>query len=160
QRAQRAAVIAEELDTQQRPARRLGGGMLRVFGMVAVIALLFGGIVWQRQTIIGAVRGLTMRSHAPPSIPQGPPDASPEKIPDRIPSGQTAQRVVLYEEDPADAAGKQFVGTATWKSETVSPGPGLPPDVVIRATVDIPDRQMKVAWSLRRNTDRSLPASH
>jgi hypothetical protein len=107
------------------------------------------------------------RSSAPPA--PAPRDASlaRTKIPDRIsPSGQNglpdlvAQRVVLYEEDPSDAAGKQFVGTAVWKTETVSPGPGLPPDVVIRANIEIPDRQMKVSWSLRRNVDKTLPASH
>jgi hypothetical protein len=42
----------------------------------------------------------------------------------------------------------------------VSLGPGQPTDIVIRANIEIPDRQMKVAWSLRRNTDRSLPVSH
>src|SRR5215467_1226787 len=158
QRAQRAVAI-EELDTPQRPVRPIGG-MLRVMGVVAVVGLLCVGVFWQRHSIMGAVRGLTARSHAPASATLPPRDASREKIPDRIPSGQVVQRVVLYEEDPADAAGKQFVGTATWKSESVSPGPGLPPDIVIRAAIDIPDRQMKVAWSLRRNADRTLPASH
>jgi hypothetical protein len=71
-----------------------------------------------------------------------------------------AQRVVLYEEDPTDPVGKQYVGTAIWRTETVSPGPGQAPDAVIRANIEIPDRQMKVTWSLRRNTDKSLPASH
>ncbi len=36
-----------------------------------------------------------------------------------------AQRVVLYEEDPNDPQGKRFVGSAVWRTETVSPGPGL-----------------------------------
>jgi hypothetical protein len=31
---------------------------------------------------------------------------------------------------------------------------------VIRADIEVPDRQMKVSWSLRRNLDRTLPASH
>src|SRR4029077_13853207 len=34
------------------------------------------------------------------------------------------------------------------------------PEMVIRADVQIPDRKMGVTWSLRRNTDPSLPASH
>jgi hypothetical protein len=42
----------------------------------------------------------------------------------------------------------------------LSPVPEQPPDIVITANITIPDRQMKVAWSLRRNTDKSLPASH
>jgi hypothetical protein len=71
-----------------------------------------------------------------------------------------AQRVVLYEEDPGNPQGKQYVGSATWRTETVSPGSGLAPEVQIRADVTIPDRKMSVTWSLRRNTDQALPASH
>jgi hypothetical protein len=71
-----------------------------------------------------------------------------------------AQRVVLYEEDPGNPQGKQYVGSATWRTETVSPGSGLAPELQIRADVAIPDRNMTVTWSLRRNTDQALPASH
>jgi hypothetical protein len=71
-----------------------------------------------------------------------------------------AQRVVLYEEDPADPAGKRFVGSAIWRTETVSPGPNQPPELAIRADVEIPDRKLAMTWSLRRNTDPGLPASH
>ncbi len=71
-----------------------------------------------------------------------------------------AQKVVLYEEDPADPNGKRFVGSAIWRTEMVSPGPGQPPELAIRADVDIPDRKLAMTWSLRRNTDKSLPASH
>jgi hypothetical protein len=42
----------------------------------------------------------------------------------------------------------------------VSPGPGLAPELVIKAEVDIPERHMRMVWSLRRNTDKALPASH
>jgi hypothetical protein len=72
----------------------------------------------------------------------------------------TAQRVVLYEEDPGNPQGKQYIGSATWRTETVSPGSGLAPEVQIRADVSIPERNMTVTWSLRRNTDQALPASH
>jgi hypothetical protein len=71
-----------------------------------------------------------------------------------------AQRVVLYEEDPGNPQGKQYVGSAVWRTETVSPGSGLAPEVQIRADVTIPERNMSVTWSLRRNTDQALPASH
>ena len=76
-------------------------------------------------------------------------------------SGATvAQKVVLYEEDPSDPNGRRFVGSAIWRTETVSPGPGQPEEVLIRADVEIPDRKLSMIWSLRRNTDQSLPASH
>jgi len=121
--------------------------------------------------LMSAVRALmpTTQSTSEAVVQPASRDVTPGrgKIPDRIsPSGQTtpadavAQRVVLYEEDPSDPAGKQFVGTAVWHTETVSPGPGLPPDTVIRADIQVPDRQMRVSWSLRRNLDRTLPASH
>jgi hypothetical protein len=101
------------------------------------------------------------------------------KIPDRIgqpsqaqqpaagaPAGKdtqvaaVAQKVVLYEEDPADPQGKRFVGNAVWRTETVSPGPGLAPELAIRADLDIPERNMTATMSIRRNTDQALPATH
>jgi hypothetical protein len=71
-----------------------------------------------------------------------------------------AQRAVLYEADPNDPKGKRFAGSVVWRTETVSPGPGLAPELVVRADIAIPERHMNVTWSLRRNTDKALPASH
>ncbi len=71
-----------------------------------------------------------------------------------------AQRVVLYEEDPNDPQGKRFVGSAIWRTETVSPGPGQAAEVAVRADVEIPERRIAMTWSLRRNSDPNLPASH
>jgi hypothetical protein len=173
QRGQRAIAIADEPEEEPEPAHIGVGGFLRALIAVSVVLLLCGAVFWQRQTIMAAVRDLAGLDRPPAVLPPPPREANltRAKIPDRLaPSGQSAQtkppeatvaqRVVLYEEDPTDPAGKQYVGTATWRTETVSPGPGQPPDIVIRANIDIPDRQMKVAWSLRRNTDKSLPASH
>ena len=67
---------------------------------------------------------------------------------------------MLYEADPNDPQGKRFAGTAVWRTETVSPGPGMAPELVVRADIQIPERHMSVTWSLRRNTDKTLPASH
>ncbi len=76
------------------------------------------------------------------------------------PAAAVAQKVVLYEEDPNDPQGKRFVGSAIWRTERVAPGPNQPPEITIRADVEIPDRKLTMTWSLRRNTDQSLPASH
>jgi hypothetical protein len=65
---------------------------------------------------------------------------------------------MMLEEDPGNPQGN--VGSATWRTETVSPGSELTPELLIRANVTIPDRNMTVTWSLRRNADRALPASH
>ena len=59
-----------------------------------------------------------------------------------------------------DPQGKRFVGSAIWRTETVSSGAGLAPELVVRADVKIPDRRMSITWSLRCNTDKALPASH
>ena len=67
---------------------------------------------------------------------------------------------MLYEEDPNNPPGKRSVGSAVWRTETVSPGTGRPPELEVRADIEIPERQMSMTWSLRRNTDQSLPASH
>jgi hypothetical protein len=67
---------------------------------------------------------------------------------------------VLYDEDPNDPNGKRYVGSAIWRTETVSPGPGLAPEIAVRADVEIPERHVRMTWSLRRNTDKALPASH
>jgi len=75
-------------------------------------------------------------------------------------SDQGAQRAVLYEEESGGSQAKSFAGTVVWRTETVSPGPGLAPELAVRADVEIPERKMKMTWSLRRNTDKALPASH
>ena len=71
-----------------------------------------------------------------------------------------AQHVVLYEEDPAEPQGKRYVGSAIWRTETVSPGAGLAPELAVRADFEIPERRIGVTMSIRRNTDQALPASH
>ena len=80
--------------------------------------------------------------------------------PATAPASAVAQKVVLYEEDPNNPKGKRYVGSAIWRTVTVSPGPGLAPELAVRADVDIPERHMRMTWSLRRNTDKTLPASH
>jgi hypothetical protein len=93
-----------------------------------------------------------------------PQEASPGQAPAGSPNAQAgpavAQRAVLYEADPNDPQGKRFAGSVVWRTETVSPGPGLAPELVVRGDVSIPERHLTVTWSLRRNTDKALPASH
>jgi hypothetical protein len=72
----------------------------------------------------------------------------------------TPEPAALYEEDPNIPQGKRFAGSAVWRTETVSPGTGLAPELAVRMDIRIPERGMAVAMSLRRNSDPSLPASH
>ena len=73
---------------------------------------------------------------------------------------QTAQEhAVLFEENAA-SQGARFEGHTAWSVKPLPPGPGAAAEPAVEAVVTIPDRQMTVTWTLRRNTDRSLPASH
>jgi hypothetical protein len=76
------------------------------------------------------------------------------------PKFSSPQRVVLYDEDPSNPKGKQYVGSAVWRTEPVTAAAGQKPDIAVRADIDVPDRKFKMTMSLRRNTDTSLPASH
>jgi hypothetical protein len=107
---------------------------------------------------------ITDRVGGSPSQPQQPPQQQaglpPQGGSATNPAAPVAQRVVLYEDEPDNPQGKQYVGSAIWRTEMVSPGPGLAPEMAVRADVEIPDRKMTMTWSLRRNTDQNLPASH
>jgi hypothetical protein len=142
----------------------------------AVIGIVVIGIgVWQWPNMVALYRSL--RTPAVDTAREAPPPAATRpKITDRIEPGSpqtavappagtqpgvtAAQKVVLYEEDPADPNGKRFVGSAIWRTETVTPGPGQPPELAIRADVEVPERKLAMTWSLRRNTDKGLPATH
>jgi hypothetical protein len=77
-----------------------------------------------------------------------------------VPAAGLAQRVVLYEEDPADPQGRRFTGSAAWRNETVVPNPGGAPESTVRADVEISERRMTMTFVVRRNSDQALPASH
>ncbi len=163
-------------DIYTRPQRNWGR-VVTVVVLLLVIAGLAGAGFWQRELIVNTVTTTLASLHTPTSAPSAPtttqqPVGRP-KIEDRIgagngtasspstaPAAAVAQKVVLYDEDPGDPKGKRYVGSAVWRTETVSPGPGLAPELAIRADVEIPERRMRMTWSLRRNTDKALPASH
>lgn len=141
---------------------------LAAAALVIVLSLLSGAVYWQWPTIAGLFDRTEVAT-----APNGrePAPASRSKITDRVGApGQldarpqegptVAQRVVLYEEEPSNTAGKRFVGTAIWRTDSVVSGPGQPADMAVRAEIEIPEPKVTVKFSLRRNTDKSLPASH
>jgi hypothetical protein len=75
-------------------------------------------------------------------------------------SAAVAPHVVLYEEDPAEAQKKRYVGSVIWQTETILPAPGQMPELAVRAELKIPGRRISVRISVHRNTDKALPASH
>jgi hypothetical protein len=84
---------------------------------------------------------------------------SPEPVLSSNPDA-AEQKVALYEEDQDDPAGKRYSGTVLWRTESVSSGPGLAPELAVRGDIEIPDRQINMRWLLRSNNDNSLQASH
>src|SRR5262249_46297985 len=70
------------------------------------------------------------------------------------------QRAVLFEEDPAGAQKKRYDGSVVWRTEAVSLGPGQASELAVKAELEIPGRRISMTFSVYRNTDKSLPASH
>ncbi|MDT3684236.1 MAG: hypothetical protein RO009_04240 [Pseudorhodoplanes sp.] len=157
----------DETMPRLRRAPRNYGGLIKAVVAVALVAGLLGFFYWQRDTIselYSALRGAPQQAQKETPQQQGKP-----KISDRIGPGAqkdqaavpaVAQRVVLYEEEPSDPQGKRFIGSAIWRTENVSSGPGQPADLAVRADVEIPERRMTMSLTIRRNTDQTLPASH
>jgi hypothetical protein len=85
---------------------------------------------------------------------------SPAPGPNKQGTTGSPQRAVLYEESPSNPNGDRFVSSVIWRTETVTSGPGQPPELAIRADIEVPERKLAMTWVLRRNTDKGLPASH
>lgn len=71
-----------------------------------------------------------------------------------------AQRAILYEEPIPGSEGARVEGQVLWTLVNEPVLPGEAPVAQIRASVEVPDRKIKLVLSLRRNTDQALPASH
>jgi hypothetical protein len=141
--------------------------VLVVAALVLMILGLSGLVYWQWPTISGLL-GSSEVARTPSEPVTGP---TSRKLVDRIGApaapdrrsqegANVAQRVVLYEEDPANPSGKRHVGTAVWRLESIVSAPGQAADIAVRADIEIPEPHITVKWSLRRNTDKALPASH
>ncbi len=135
---------------------------------VGIVLILVGAaVLWGKSAVTG-IGGLFKPQTAAVEAPKdSSTPLSKPKIPDRVgqPSAPeqvapVAQRVVLYDEDPADPKGKQYVGSVVWRTEQIKASAGQKADLAVRADIDIPDRKFKMTVSFRRNTDTSLPASH
>jgi hypothetical protein len=161
--------MSQDRDREPKKLRARTGAVFPFKSAIAVgivLILVGAGILWGKSAVT-AVSGLFKSSQvaeAPkdPAAPQSRP-----KIPDRVgqPSpgenvAPVAQRVVLYDEDPSDPKGKQYVGSVIWRTEPIKASGNQKQDVAVRADIEIPDRKFKMTMSFRRNTDTSLPASH
>jgi hypothetical protein len=157
------------VDREHEPKRRGAGAVFPFKSAIAVgvvLILVGAGILWGKSVVSG-LGGLLK----PSPVVEAPKDTSvpltKPKIADRVgqpsPTEQVApvaQRVVLYDEDPSDPKGKQYVGSAIWRTEPIKASGNQQADIAVRADIEIPDRKFKMTMSFRRNTDSSLPASH
>jgi hypothetical protein len=153
------------------PKRRVRSGTVFPFKsaiVIGIVLILVGASILWGKSVVTTVSGLFKPST---TVVEAPKDnstpLSKPKIPDRVgqPSSTdqvapVAQRVALYDEDPNDPKGKQYVGTVVWRTEPIKAAAGQPADIAVRADIEIPDRKFKMTMSFRRNTDTSLPASH
>ena len=135
---------------------------------VGIVLILVGAAILWGKSVVSTVTGLFKSS---PTVVEAPKDTSAPgtkpKITDRVgqPSSSdqlapVAQKVVLYDEDPSDPKGKQYVGSVIWRTEPLKATGNQKADIAVRADIEIPDRKFKMTMSFRRNTDSSLPASH
>jgi len=85
----------------------------------------------------------------------GHPGKAPAAADEVAPSAAWA---VLFEEDNADPYGQKLLGSVVWRTETIK-SDGAPDETILLADVDIPKRY-KMTLTLKRNTDKALPASH
>lgn len=76
-----------------------------------------------------------------------------------IPASTVVQRAILYVEDGNDpkAAPRATAGSVYWTFIPHGPEQDAPS---IRATVRIPDASLSLTMTIRRNRDKTLPASH
>ncbi|MBV9530521.1 MAG: hypothetical protein JO283_05525, partial [Bradyrhizobium sp.] len=111
---------------EEREGKRFFAGALFPFKTaiaIGIVLILAGAAMLWGRSVVSTVSGL-FRSQ-PVEAPRDAlaPLAKP-KITDRVgqPSDQVApaaQRVVLYDEDPNDPKGKQYVGTVVWRTEPI-----------------------------------------
>lgn len=100
---------------------------------------------------------------APPTAARVAPSRSPAVVFPPISKDLTAgthERVVLYDEDPNDPKGRQYVGTVVWRTEQIKASGSQKGGPALRGYVEIPERNLKLTLTLSQNTDPALPASH
>ncbi|MEE9313400.1 MAG: hypothetical protein V3V02_02015 [Rhizobiaceae bacterium] len=71
-----------------------------------------------------------------------------------------AQNAILYEKGGTAAENSIDTGRVVWSIVQEEPAAGLPKEPAIRGRVEIPSRKMILIMTIKRNGDKSLPASH
>ncbi|MEO1745157.1 MAG: hypothetical protein AAFR13_01365, partial [Pseudomonadota bacterium] len=82
-------------------------------------------------------------------------DAQEQSTPLRV-----GQRAIFYEERTGSEAGTAVPGSIIWSQVQESPGSDLPLEPAIRGEASIPDLDLSMTMTIRRNGDITFPASH
>jgi hypothetical protein len=164
---------ARQADDHNRVPRALRDYRRLIWIAAAILAFFCtaASIYWQGDNLTQAAR--SMLSPFRGATTQAQRDATPSKpkISDRLgqpettpsaqsPAAATQRAMLTTEPDANNPRGKDYVGTANWRIETIPASAGRPAEVAIKLEVEIPDRGFVMTWLIRRNTDTTLPASH
>jgi hypothetical protein len=157
-------------EKQQRKRSSLSfGGLARLFAVLVILVGLAATISWQWSTVADVYEFVSrsgqqlqsqLSGNDSSAKPEFRPRAAQEQASGQAPGATATATASLIEADPNDPNGKHYTGSATWRTETLPTGPGGAPEFAIRADIEIPERRMTMTWSMRRNTDKSLPATH
>ena len=106
-----------------------------------------------------SVAQVTTPAAAKPAAPDPAAPAAPETpaAPASVPVGQKA---VFYEEKTGTEEGTVDTGAVVWSVVQDSPGADQPAEAAIRGEVNVPDKGFKLKLTIKRNGDKTLPASH
>ena len=96
----------------------------------------------------------TTAADKPAETPASTAESSANGVP------QVAQKAVFYQEKTEDLPGTQESGNVVWSVIKEPPADGQPAEAAIRAVADVPDENLKLTMTIKRNTDPTLPASH
>ena len=94
-----------------------------------------------------------------PAAPSGTQTAATGAAAEQTPVG-VAQKMFLYEERLGQSAPTAIDGTVAWSKAEETPGGEAKAEPVIRAQINVPGNGLTAQLTIRRNADKSLPASH
>ena len=96
---------------------------------------------------------------AAPAVPRTPaPAATGQNGASTAPV--VGQKMFLYEERLGQEEPTAEQGTVIWNIVRESPGDDQPPEPAIEAQISVPETGLSAIMTIKRNADKSLPASH
>ena len=114
----------------------------------------------QTQTLTPPSDGTAQPTPAPSPTPTAPVTVAPPVPSTPVPP--VAQKATLYEEGAGGASGQAQVtqGRVVWQVTRENTDPTKPPVTLLKARVEIPDRNISLSLVMHPNADPSFPASH